>query len=115
METSIVQLSSHFERSISTRAAVQNLFTFDKKRINEVIVDFSEIHLISSSASHQFILEIRDLEKQNISVTLINVANDINRMLELAKTDRKNIFTVQNVKHLNVKSDKDLSTLLLEV
>lgn len=115
MKSIIVNLKSHFDRSISTRVAVQNLFRFDKRDIEEVVVDFSEIHFVSSSASHQFHLEIKELEKNNIKVSVINVLSDVERMLELAKTDRKNIFTVQDVQHFNITSDKDLSTLLLQV
>lgn len=115
MKTIIVQLISHFDRSISTRAAVQNLFSFDKRGVEEIVFDFSGIHFISSSASHQFILEVRELAKHNISVSYTNISSDVERMLELAKTDRKNIFTVQNVRHFNVLSNKDLSNFLLGV
>jgi anti-anti-sigma regulatory factor len=115
MKTTIVKLNLHFDRSISTRVAIQNLFCFDKNGIEEIIFDFSDIHFISSSASHQFVIEIKELEKQNISVSYSNISEDIEKMLCLAKTDRKNIFTVQEVKHLNVLSNKDLSSLLLEV
>jgi anti-anti-sigma regulatory factor len=115
MKTIIVDLKSYFDRSISTRVAVQNLFRFDKRDIEEVVVDFSEIHFVSSSASHQFYLEVKALEKDNIKVTVINVLSDVDRMLELAKTDRKNIFTIQDVKHFDITSDKDLSELLLQV
>lgn len=115
MKKVIVQMSSHFNMTVSTRAAVQNLFKLSKRKIDELIFDFSGIQFISSSASHQFVLEVRELEKQSIPVTIINMNKDIETMLELAKTDRKNIFTIQNIKHLNVTSKKDLSNLLLEV
>ncbi|MCX6327212.1 MAG: STAS domain-containing protein [Bacteroidia bacterium] len=115
MKTIIVQLSLHFDRSISTRVAVQNLFSFDKRGVEEIVFDFSDIHFISSSASHQFVMEVKELEKLNISVSYSSISDDIEKMFCLAKTDRKNIFTVQEVKHLNVLSNKDLSSLLLEV
>lgn len=115
MKTKIVQLSLHFDRSISTRVAVQNLFSFDKSGIGKIIFDFSDIHFISSSASHQFVMEVKELEKQNISVSYSTISENIEKMLCLAKTDRKNIFTVQDVKHLNVLSNKDLSSILLEL
>jgi anti-anti-sigma regulatory factor len=115
MKTIIVQLSLHFDRSISTRVAVQNLFSFDKRGFEEIIFDFSDIHFISSSASHQFVMEVKELEKQSISVSYSSISDDVEKMLCLAKTDRKNIFTVQEVKHLNVLSNKDLSSLLLKV
>ena len=113
MKTIIVQLSLHFDRSISTRVAVQNLFSFDKRGVMEIVFDFSDIHFISSTASHQFVMEVKELEKQNISVSYTNISDDVKKMFCLAKTDRKNIFTIQDVQHINVLSNKDLSSLLL--
>ena len=106
-------LNEHFVRSISTRSAVRKIFDFDKSGLEEVIIDFSDIYLISSTASHQFILEIRKLEEENIPVNINHTRKNVKKMLELAKTDRKNIFTVQNIKRTQVMSDDDLSAILL--
>jgi len=115
MKSMVIQLSSYFDRSIFTRAAVQNLFRFEKLDAEEIIFDFTGIIFVSSSASHEFYLEVKKLESQNKKVTLVNVINDVEKMLALARTDRKNIFTVQKIEHLNITSDKDLSKLLLQV
>jgi len=115
MKTKVIKLNSYFDKSISTRAAIKNLFIFSKKGIGEVIIDFDKISFISSSASHQLTLEIRDCEQNNISVALLNVNENIDRMIELSKTDRKNIFTVQKLEHLQVRSDQDIANLLLGV
>jgi anti-anti-sigma regulatory factor len=115
MKSMIIHLNSYFNRSISTRAAIQNLFTFDKTEAEEIIFDFSGINFVSSSASHQFYLEVKKLESQDKTISFINVIPDVDKMLVLAKSDRKNIFTVQKIEHLNVTSDKDLSQLLLQI
>jgi len=115
MKPLTIKLNEHFNRSISTRFAVRNIFNFNKSEVEEVIIDFSKIHIISSSASHQFILESRELEKKNIQVSFTNTTKDIEKMLELAKTDRKNIFTVQNLKYVNVSSNEDITSILLEM
>ena len=115
MKSMIIQLNSYFNRSISTRAAIQNLFSFDKTEAEEIIFDFSGINFVSSSASHQFYLEVKKLESLNTTISFINVIPDVEKMLVLAKSDRKNIFTVQKIEHLNITTDKELSQFLLQV
>jgi anti-anti-sigma regulatory factor len=111
MKTVKIILSNKFNRSVSTRAAVENLF---KDLIaEEVVIDFSDIYFISSSAAHQMITEIKLLAKKNVKVSCENTNADVSRMLELSKSDRKNIFTVTpRIKHYVVKSESDLSKLL---
>ena len=111
MKSVRIILSSKFTRSVSTRAAIENLF---KNLVaDELFIDFSDIHFISSSAAHQMVTEIKLLEKKNVKVILENTTDDVSKMLELAKTDRKNIFTVTPVmKHFVVRSESDLSKLI---
>jgi len=113
MKSELIILSSKFNRSISTRAAIENLF---KNLIaDEVVIDFSDIYYISGSAAHQIITEIKFLEKKNVKVSCEHMNDDVSRMLELSKTDRKNIFTVPSfIKHSVVRSESDLSELLLD-
>ncbi|MCJ7447601.1 MAG: STAS domain-containing protein [Bacteroidales bacterium] len=113
MNSKIVRLNEFFDRSISTRSAIENLFNFDKTGFNEIVLDFTDIYLISASASHQIILETRKLEKSGIPVNLFNLDSNVRWMLELSKTDRKNILTVQNIEHYNIQSSVDLNKLLL--
>ena len=110
MKSVKIILSSKFTRIVSTRAAIENLF---KDLVaDEVVIDFSDIHFISSSAAHQMVTEIKNLEKKSIKVTCENSTDDVFRMLELAKTDRKNIFTVTpSIKHHIVRSENDLTKL----
>lgn len=110
MKSVRIILSSKFTRSVSTRAAIENLF---KDLIaDEVVIDFSDIHFISSSAAHQMVIEIKNLEKKCIKVICENSTDDVFKMLELAKTDRKNIFTVPPpIKHNVVRSESDLTRL----
>jgi len=115
MSSKIVKLNEFFDRSILTRSAIENLFNFVKTGLNEVVLDFADIYLISASASHQVILEIRELEKNDIPVNLINIDKNVERMLNLSKTDRKNILTVQSIEHYNIQSSDDLNKLLLSI
>lgn len=106
-------LSEKFSNSISTRTAVENLF---KNLIaDELIIDFSDINFISSSAAHQVVIEIKRLEDRKISVKCENLNSDVCRMMELSKTDRKNLFTLTPfIKHSVINSELDLEKLLLE-
>lgn len=115
MKCYVVKFNEFFDRSIATRIAVENLFLFDKTDINEIVLDFKDIYLISASASHQVIMEIRNLEKTNIQVSMINLNENVEKMLELAKTDRKNIMTVQDIGFLKIKNHSDLNSFLLSV
>jgi len=106
-------LSKKFNNSISTRIAVENLFKNIKT--DELIIDFSDISFISSSAAHQMVIEIRLLEQRNINVKCENMNPDVSRMIELSKTDRKNLFTtIPSIKHSIINSNLDLSRLFLE-
>lgn len=106
-------LSEKFNNSISTRIAVENLFKNIKT--DELIIDFSDISFISSSAAHQMVIEIRLLEQRNINVKCENMNPDVSRMIELSKTDRKNLFTtIPSIKHSIINSNLDLSRLFLE-
>jgi anti-anti-sigma regulatory factor len=108
-----IRFNDFFDRSISTRSAIENIFAFDKTGLDEIILDFSDIVLISASAAHQIIIETRKLESEKIKVNLINLDNHIYKMLELSKTDRKNIMTVQNFEKLTATRTSDLSRFLL--
>lgn len=106
-------LSEKFNNSISTRIAIENLFKNIKT--DELIIDFSDISFISSSAAHQMVIEIRLLEQRNINVKCENMNPDVSRMIELSKTDRKNLFTtIPSIKHSIINSNLDLSRLFLE-
>jgi len=103
-------LSEKFNNSISTRIAVENLLKNIKT--DEL---FSDISFISSSAAHQMVIEIRLLEQRNINVKCENMNPDVSRMIELSKTDRKNLFTtIPSIKHSIINSNLDLSRLFLE-
>jgi anti-anti-sigma regulatory factor len=112
MKSKNIILSKTFDGSISTRAAIENIF---KDIIaDEVVIDFLDIYFISSSAAHQIVMEVRDLEKKKVKVVTVNMDEDVYKMLELAKTDRKNIFTVLPIiKHCTINSENDLSKFLI--
>ena len=115
MKLLTIKFNEFFDRSISTRTAIESLFTFDKTDIEEVVLDFLDIVLISASAAHQIILEVKKLEVMHIKVNMINLSNHINKMLELSKTDRKNILTVQRFEHYTAKNKSELNTFLLSI
>lgn len=107
-------LKKKFSDSISTRSAIENIFSFDKNNVNSVTLDFNGIKLISSSAAHQFFLETTSLKKSMIDVNYCNVDFEVQRMLDLASKDRKNIFTHQTVQHHKVNSSQELDKFLLD-
>lgn len=108
-----IMFNEFFDRSISTRSAIENIFCFDIADISEVILDFTEINLISASAAHQIIIETRKLEDINIQVNMINLHNHVKRMLELSKTDRKNILTLPHFKRYKLKNSEEINKFLL--
>lgn len=113
MATLKIILSTKFDRSISTRSAIEELFK--NLSVTEMILDFSDIDFISSSASHQLNLEIARLSKNGICVDLENLNENVKRMLELTKKDRSNIFTVSSFKHSVIRNSRDLDQLLFSV
>jgi anti-anti-sigma factor len=109
MKTKMIILKEKFSHIISTRVAVENLFKFNAKSFTEIIIDFNEINFISSSAAHQVVIEMKTLKDLEVEVNIINVNDDVLRMINLAKTDRKNIFTTQKVSVCNALNKSDLA------
>ena len=105
-------LKKNFDRIISTRVAIENLFDFDVSAVDELTIDFSDITFISSSAAHQLVLELRKLKDLDIEINLLNVNEDVQRMINIAKTDRKNIFTTQPIEVLETPGEKELDEFL---
>ena len=112
MKTKKIKLHKKFDNIISTRAAIDEVFSSDTRKLEEIYIDFSEISFISSSAAHQLVLKMREYEKKNIQVTLLNMKEEVERMINIAKTDRKNIFTSQPVEVVEVISEEELEDLL---
>lgn len=113
MKTRNLILQEKFANIISSRVAVRNIFDFLNRSLEQVIVDFNDISFISSSAAHQIVIEVRALNDQNTEVIFINISDDVQRMINLAKTDRKNIFTTESVKVYNATTESDLKYLFL--
>ena len=114
MKSLIINLRSKFSDSISTRAAVRNLFKEEYKTYEKIIIDFKKIEFISSTASHQFKLENDKLASIGIALEYINMSDDISRMLDLSKSDRKNIFTLQDAAYHTASSIEEIESLLLD-
>lgn len=113
MKTKIVSLRKYFSNSISTRAAIENIFDFNLSNLKSITYDFTEINFISSSAAHQFVLELEKIDSNRIEVTLTNIVDDVQKMLDLSRSDRKNLFTTQKIDFVTVTSNKDLESILL--
>ena len=113
METKYLILKNKFDKIISTRAAVKNLFDLNFSTLEEFNIDFSDIVFISSSAAHQLVMELRKLESLDIEVNILNINKDVQRMINIAKTDRKNIFTTQPIEVLDTPNEKELDEFLL--
>ena len=107
-----LELKDKYVNMISSRVSVKNLFQFDAENLEELTIDFSNIFFISSSAAHQFVIEINELHKNAVDVQLINIVADVKRMIDLAGTDRKNIFTTQPVEIIRAANEKELNKLL---
>ena len=111
MKVKKIILKKRFDKIISTRAAIDEVFSFDLSNLEEISIDFADIFFISSSAAHQLVLKIREYEKRDIEVILLNMNDEVERMINIAKTDRKNIFTSQPVEIVEDVSEKDLEDL----
>ena len=105
-------MNKKFDKIISTRAAIDKLFDFDYSNLNEIYIDFSDIAFISSSAAHQLVLKERELAKKSVQVIFLNIDDEVQRMINIARTDRKNIFTTQPVEIVDNISEKELDELL---
>ncbi|NOY36343.1 MAG: STAS domain-containing protein [Chlorobi bacterium] len=112
MNNKSIILKEKFDNSISSRAAIKNLFNFDTDALKELAIDFSDIVFISSSVAHQLVMELRKLESLDIEVNFLNINEDVQRMINIAKTDRKNIFTTQPIEVIDTPSEKELDEFL---
>ncbi|MBA7525002.1 hypothetical protein ES705_17147 [subsurface metagenome] len=113
MKTREIILKEKFAHNISTRAAIENIFNFSTNYLELVIIDFSEINFISSSAAHQIVIEMKALKKLSIELNFINTSDNVQRMINLAKTDRKNIFTTHEISVHYATNESDLEKLFL--
>ena len=80
-------LSDHFHNSVSSRAAIVNLFDIDMHDVASITVDFQDITFLSRSAAHQLLTTKSEFsEKHNIKVSFINLQKDIREMLETVES-----------------------------
>lgn len=83
----IISLAKSFKDSISSRAAVRNLFTDNMKEINSIILDFKGIEFISRSAAHQVLIETERIAKNKIDVTRLNESDSIQAMFRVVDNE----------------------------
>lgn len=82
-----IELSHLFDRQISGRSAVDSVFS-SLEGVHHLVLDFSSIQFISRSAAHQLISTIDLLQNNKITVELISLELEVEKMLS---TVRKSI------------------------
>lgn len=88
METSnvIIKISSFFDTKIlSTREAARTIAKIIQKKVDQqnFIIDFSEIDFVSRSFADEIVKERRKLEMQDKHVKFQNVADSVQKMIDL--------------------------------
>ncbi len=109
----IINLTNIYEKSISSRSSISILV--DKYRTSSDVTltfDFNQIAFISRSSAQQLVLEKKALEKNRIKFVYLNIAPQVNQMLELAahKLDRK----IPDVYVKEFSSKEELSDFILD-
>lgn len=95
----ILKLSEHFKDSVSSRAAIINLFAIDLSKVKTLEIDFSNIDFVSRSATHQLIKEKERLEKElHIKVSFCKRCREVKEMFDIVS---KSLKTAQSAKNIS--------------
>jgi anti-anti-sigma regulatory factor len=104
----IIALSSIYETTISSRSSISILLKKFKTSHNlNIVFDFYGIYFMSRSSAQQLMLEKKELEKNNIKISFINITPNVNKILEVAehKLDR----TILNMVVKDIQSTEELA------
>ena len=109
-------LSETLKESILSRSAIINLFNhIDTGKIQAIEVDFDDISFISRSASHQLLIEERELEKKHIEVNFIKMTTEVKKMIETVKKSLSKPKEIPQIHQIRFSSQKKLEKYLLQV
>ena len=111
-----ITLSETLKESILSRSAIINLFShIDTRKVQSVDVDFENITFVSRSASHQLIIEKRELEKENVEVAFVKMSTEVKKMIEVVKKSLDKPKEVPHIHQVHFSSQKKLQKYLLQV
>ena len=112
-----LNLSEHFKNSVSSRAAVINLFTIDLSDIKILEINFSDIDFVSRSATHQLIKEKERLEnKLHIKVNFSSVNNAVKEMFAIVNKSIESPPTkVSEIHRIHFSTQKEFSNFLSRI
>lgn len=113
----VLKLAEHFKNSVSSRAAVINLFAVDLSDKEPIEVDFNNIEFISRSATHQFIKEKQRLENElKIKVAFLNQNKEVKTMFDIVnKSIESPQPKVSEIYRVRFSSQKEFSNFLLRI
>ena len=112
-----LKLFENFNSSISSRAAIINLFNFDFTKVKTLEVDFSKVSFLSRSAAHQLIKEKERYDnKYNIKVKFTNRSKMVKEMLD---TVNKSLKIPQSksipVQRVYFSTQKEFNQFMLQI
>lgn len=112
-----LNLSEHFNNSVSSRAAVINLFAIDLSDIKTLQVDFITIDFVSRSATHQFIKEKEKLEnKSHVKVNFSNINKAVKHMFDIVnKSIESPQPKVSEIRRVHFSTQKEFSSFLSRI
>jgi anti-anti-sigma regulatory factor len=110
-----IELSKVFDSQISGRSAVDSIFS-SLEGVHHLILDFSSIQFISRSAAHQLISTIDLLQKNRVTVELLSLEPEVERMLsKVRKSIEKPTKLATYVEFLTFSSEKEMDKFILSV
>ena len=85
-ERNTIYLANHFSRNLAFRDSVRNLFSFiNNSDLDEIILNFQDVELISRSFAHEILVNIRETDKK---VIIECIPPEIQQMLDLVRSHK---------------------------
>ncbi|MHA7131831.1 STAS domain-containing protein [Algoriphagus namhaensis] len=110
-----IQLSTLFDNQISGRSAVDSIFS-SLEGVHHFILDFSSIRFISRSAAHQLISTMDLLQKNRVTVELLSLDPEVERMLSrVRKSIEKPTKLATYVEFLSFSSEKEMEKFMMSI
>ncbi len=85
-DSKTIYLANHFSRNLAFRNTVRNLFhLINESDLDEVILNFQDVEIISRSFAHEILVSLRETEKK---VLIENLPPNVQRMFDLVKSHK---------------------------
>jgi len=112
-----LKLSDHFHNSVSSRAAIVNLFDIYMNDVASITVDFQDIGFLSRAAAHQLLTTQKEFShERNVKVVFANMQKDVRDMLETVQSSlQKKSNKSSGVEVIHFSNESEFNEFLKEI